>query len=230
LAGTTQNWTTGLVLRSTNYGATWTNRGGLGNERNIISFEYLPIDTYTGVVLAGTAGGAGGSGNIWRSTDLGLSWTNLGNSFGSVVTDVDFITYLGKGVTIASTYPNAHMLRSIDYGLTWSDLGKFGAGSTLSSGASAGDGVAVVGGGTYGHLWRTTDYGASWTDLGQQGAETIVRPTYTTGGLFLAGTYPNGKILRSTRYGLGENTTYTFTKVKKDHSLSATFVPMPPSR
>lgn len=225
LAGTTRNWTTGLLLRSTDYGATWTSRGNLGAERNIIALEYIRTGANRGVVLAGTAGV---TGNIWRSTDLGATWTNLGNRFGAIVSDVDFFTHLGNGIVIASTYPNGHMLRSLDYGLTWSDLGKFDAGDKLSAAASAGNGIAVVGGGTDGHLWRTTDYGATWTDLGRQGAESVMRPAYATNGLFLAGTYPNGQILRSTRYGLGRNTTYTFTNVQANHTLSGAFVPIPP--
>ena len=45
--------------------------------------------------------------------------------------------------------------------------------------------------------------GQAWTDLGQQVAETRIYSLIDLGsGIVLAGTYPNGKIFRSTDYGL----------------------------
>jgi photosystem II stability/assembly factor-like uncharacterized protein len=82
-------------LRSTDYGATWTNLGRQGTETQIISIENLG----GGVVAAG----CGINGHILRSTDNGLTWTNLGPQAGEF--DIDYITNLGNGIVMASTYP-----------------------------------------------------------------------------------------------------------------------------
>ena len=222
LAGTTEmiccySLNFAMILRSTDYGETWEEVLGLKQDLNFTTIEYLG----NGIVVAGTAGP---TGSIWRSTDYGFTWTNLGSQGGE--RDFDYITHLGKGIAIASTYPNGKMLRSTDYGLTWTDLGKFDEDKFMSQVASAGNGIAVAGTGSDGHIWRTTDYGATWTDLGQQGGEKNIQPVYIENGIFLAGTRPTGKILRSTDYGLGAVTTYTFTDIQEDHSLTASFIPV----
>jgi len=52
--------------------------------------------------------------------------------------------------------------------------------------------------------WAFRDVaGKKFEDLGQQGAEErILSLAYLVNGIALAGTYPNGKIFRSTDYGL----------------------------
>jgi len=140
---------------------------------------------------------------------------------------------MGNGITIASAYPDGKLLRSTNYGLTWTDLGIFD-GKIMNNVAHMGNGMGVVGGGSNGHMWKTIDYGATWMDLGQQGGEQWIESGYLESGIFLAGTGPiingtgpHGKILRSTAYGLGPSTTYTFSNVQAPHMITADYYLIP---
>lgn len=77
--------------------------------------------------------GTGGGGHVLRSTDSGLTWSDLGQQFSQLY----FYTMasLGGGVVLAGTLGAAgtgKLLRSIDYGATWSDVGwAFGASNVV---------------------------------------------------------------------------------------------------
>ncbi|GAI52066.1 unnamed protein product, partial [marine sediment metagenome] len=69
-----------------------------------------------GIVIFG-----GHDGHVFRSTDYGATWADLGeiyNGYGSCM------AYLGNGIVILGELWGAyHVWRSTDYGLSWTDLG-----------------------------------------------------------------------------------------------------------
>ena len=166
--------------------------------------------------------GTGTTGRIYKTTDYGLTWNSLGVALAGEA-DIDFLTYLRNNVVIGSTYPNSKVIRSTNGGTSWSDLGQFGTGTFMSNCATSGAGVAIICESNIGHCWQTVDYGANWLDLGRMGGQNIIRIAYLENGIYVGGTSPNGKVVRSTEYGLGDETSYTFTNVQDDHALTATY-------
>jgi len=181
----------GKILRSTDWGATWTATA------QQYSQTYLYSSTYcgNGICLVGSAP----DGKIIRSTDYGTTWSDLGTQYTS--TTIRSLVYLGNGICLAGTDPG-HVLRSTDYGVTWTDLGQQYSESSIFVIHYLGGGICLAGTGNLGHILRSTDYGATWSDLGQQYSETgIYNLSYLGNGICLAGTIAHGHILRSTDYG-----------------------------
>jgi len=177
----------GHVLRSINYGATWTDLG------QIIS-DVTPVSDIaycgSGVVVIG------GSNNkrIYRSVNYGATWTDLGDV---VSTGIFSMVYCGNGIVLAGDYDN-HIFRSTDYGLNWTDLGIIGN-AIIRCLVYCGDGIVVFGTDNK-HLFRSTDYGVTWSDLDEIATDHAFRLVYCGNGIVLFGD-ENTHIFRSTDYG-----------------------------
>ena len=91
------------ILRSTDYGQTWTDLGQQASQSTIYSLANLK----NGIAIAGT----GINGKILRSTDYGQTWTDLGQQASQFY--IYSLAYLGNGVAIAGTGSNAKILRSV---------------------------------------------------------------------------------------------------------------------
>jgi len=190
LAGT---YNSAYILRSTDYGATWSNLGQQIVVNFILSIAFLNY----GICLAGTSN----SGSILRSTDYGITWSDLGQQ--STETSIFVMFYLGNGICLAGTAPLGKILRSTDYGETWSNLGQQYSEVQIKSMCYLGSGICLAGTAPLGKILRSTDYGVTWTDLGQMYSEIIIASMcYLGNGICLAGTSSTGKILRSTDYGV----------------------------
>lgn len=123
LAGTSNN---GKIGRSTDYGLTWTDLGTIiAGETTIFSLAYLG----NGICLAGTYLG----GKIARSIDYGETWTpvkgyggeHITPPVGTIIAGEGYIlslAYLGNGICLAGTRPNAKIARSTDFGENWVEL------------------------------------------------------------------------------------------------------------
>jgi hypothetical protein len=166
-----------------------------GTQSNVKCFASLG----NGIVLAGTGNG----GHLWRSTNYGRSWTDLGSQFGADL--VICLMHLGNGIVIAGTGSvQGHLLRSTDYGQTWADLGQQFGQSNITCLAYCGNGIVLAGTQINGKTLRSTDYGATWTDLGDvtgAGQQIITALVYLGNGIVLSGTYNAAHIYRSTDYG-----------------------------
>jgi hypothetical protein len=108
LAGTSGG---GKILRSTDYGATWSDLGQQFSQTQIYSFAHLG----NGICLAGTGTG----GKVLRSTDYGATWTDLGTQFSQ--TEIYSLAYLGNGICLAGTGGGGKILRSTNLRLGSSD-------------------------------------------------------------------------------------------------------------
>jgi hypothetical protein len=186
----------------------WNLAQRLGTQASARAITYLG----NGRVLAGTSA----NGRIYRSSDHGASWANMGTMIADE-THIYSMCYCGNGIVIAGTRPTGKIGRSTDYGESWSDIGQLGAETYVMSLVYCGNGVVVAGTNPLGHIFRSTDYGATWAHLGQQFSETQVASLcYLGGGVVLGGTYGVGKIIRSTDSGLtwtDVNQNYQFTQV-----------------
>jgi len=100
--------------RSTDYGATW----GWQNLYASHVRSYCVEALGNNIVLAGV------SGHIYRSTNGGLSFSDMGQ-LGTEIA-VYKIVYFGSGVVLAGTYPTGQVWLSDDLGLTWSLVQQLG--------------------------------------------------------------------------------------------------------
>ncbi|ARA94718.1 hypothetical protein AWN76_017195 [Rhodothermaceae bacterium RA] len=181
----------GGVYLSTDGGQTWTMTSSLEAHPSVSTLVQDPNDRSvwyygTGEFLGGSAGGIQGSHlgqGIFKSTDGGLSWTQIPISglFGPQNDPVAFDDFFDivwslaihpqRSVIFAATYGG--ILRSTDGGSTWQQvLGRSQSPfSTATDVVIASDGAVYAtlsrnGGGfdEYG-VFRSTDHGVTWTDI-----------------------------------------------------------------
>lgn len=171
---------------STDKGATWTKQNIISSYQHRFSPQITLTNDDKIVILGGTAGGSKYLDDVWKSSNLGVTWVNqqvLGDfgtreNFGFVtLPDGDLVIVAGDGQeTSSGLYGDTW--KSSDGGATWvqmnnsyeesCDGGKwcvrsFGATVSLT------DGSIVTMGGWVGvdwdwsnDVWRSTDKGATW--------------------------------------------------------------------
>ena len=176
----------------------------------------------TGTAIGGIYSSTQVQGQIQRSTDKGLLWTDLGIILGSH--DIYCLEYLGNGICLAGNSPLAHILKSTDFGLTWVDKGELDIPgewegnplhAVVTDLAYCGNGICLAttyweefippsGAAWRGSIWRSTDYGDNWTKVfgileGTQYWYEAVH--YLENGICLVGGGRFGRVWRSTDYG-----------------------------
>src|SRR3972149_1127708 len=125
------------------------------NTQSMRSIKYIG----NGIILAGSYNGA----KIYRSTDYGITWTNLGRPPGINDFTVTSFTNCGSGIIIAGLENYGSLVRSTNNGLTWSRVGPIGH---FVGAVEYLDNGVVLAGTYYGRILRSTNYGANWSDLG----------------------------------------------------------------
>jgi len=103
------------IIRTINSGTTWTDLGGLG-----INGVHAFCGFGRGIVVcAADKGGGSPYATIFRSTDDGASWADLGNH-----TSAKFLCFAHLGGSRALTGKgDGHLWETDDDGATWSDIG-----------------------------------------------------------------------------------------------------------
>lgn len=164
----------------------------VGTDTDLIAF----IDLGDGRVLSGQAQ----SGNIMRSTDYGVTWTQV---YQNGVSVYGFASP-AAGVVVACGGNGGWIARSVDYGVTWTVLTATGNDSNMNV-VDCGGGVMLLShnkassSGT--EIYKSTDYGLTWV-LKQSFADTLITSlAYLGGGYAVFGTYNTGLVYRSTDYG-----------------------------
>jgi hypothetical protein len=159
-------FSTGL-LYSGDGGMNWTDRSPLtsGNPHMIEAIGQSPAD---GAVYAG------GQGRVFRSTDLGVSWTN--------VSSVDFVLFI-NGIDV---HPNGDVLvaheggvtngffKSTNNGSTWTRIWQSGTGNNIHVAPNG----SIFGIGS-GRIYRSDNNGTTWTELTNGIGSGVGRMTIT---------------------------------------------------
>jgi photosystem II stability/assembly factor-like uncharacterized protein len=177
---------TGLILRTTDYGSTWTElasgtNSGLGGVNAV-------APTHAFVV--------GGSGLILRTTDAGTSWTNLQRSFTSA--ELTCVKALDSDSAIICG-TNGVILGTTDRGRTWNPR-LSGSTNTIHSVSFSGTeiGTAVGDGGTIIH---SSDAGRTWLPQSSNTTEALLDVQLTSASTaYVVG--DSGTILHTTDAGL----------------------------
>lgn len=165
-------------------------------------------DLGSGIVIATTNAPIGQISHYYRSTDYGITWSDIGTFVkagrGAYLTDC------GGGVVVAGrTRVEAYVERSTDYGLTWSyikRLVRYLDGATV--GCYCGSNIVLLGADTGGWLrdrivYKSTDKGLTWDTGTAPTTDTMTAVKamiYLGSGIALAG-LENGEIARTTDAG-----------------------------
>lgn len=170
------------VYKTTNYGDTWTDLGQLSSATPVSPFArcYGLLVTAAGSILVADMANTGG--RIFRSTDGGASFTNLGTiGTGGIYR----FCSVGDGILCNDT--SGRIFKSTNDGATWTSKGQLVA-SALWAIVYVGNGVCLVASES-GQIWRSTDNGENWSsvitldggadDFGCIGS-TVIYCTYTS--------------------------------------------------
>lgn len=160
----------------------------LGGRTNALA--YTPGNS--NIIYAGAA-----SGGLWKSTDNGVNWTVLSNSWPAQTVNCILMLsaneiMVGLGDLHGNINYGAGIMRSTDGGATWNQIGAATLGSNIGvshlmevPGTSGNTLLATTSGGPafYGGIYRSTDRGVTWTRV-----ENTGNLTWTGLSMSIAGT------------------------------------------
>jgi photosystem II stability/assembly factor-like uncharacterized protein len=164
-------------------------------------------DLGNGVIVAGSRDLK--PGHLFRSTDCGETWTDLGNLLGedAYAGSVTCVASGGDGVAYVLT-GDAHVWKSLDWGVTWTPLGQM-SNMPRHKSYQHSYSITVLPSGTVlvsntnptgGHVFRSEDGGGSWRDLGPISPMALYRFEKMKHGVLVNGWA--GRVYRSTDDGL----------------------------
>jgi hypothetical protein len=147
----------GTIFRSSNAGSTFSSIGisGLLDPRSVAmssSGQYQLIVDW---------GNGNNYGWVYRSTNYGVDWTQLGNSPGYKAWYGAAISTSGQYQTVVGDINTGRIVVSNNYGVSWSNKN---AGSWRTIAMSA-DGQYQLAGGFLEYLTLSTNYGSTWSSI-----------------------------------------------------------------
>lgn len=147
------------IYRTTDYGANWTNLGSVSNNTpfNALYQRSYGLEASGNTVLVSDT--AGGGGHIFRSTDSGENWTDLGTHTTSALYNFERVS---NGLLVMSW--DGTIMKSTDDGATWISKGTYGSSPMYAHRYIGNDTVLTASGA--GVIYRSTDNGDSWTQVG----------------------------------------------------------------
>jgi hypothetical protein len=162
---------TGL-LRTTD-GTTWTAITGGGT---LLGFNISGVAPRGNTIIISVNDGPFANRGVWRSTDVGVTWTQISGAVGSGLPAGRAYDLASDPSNTATLYTNAGgngIYRSNDTGATWTLVSNPAMNALIGSannieiavGTSNNVSVAIVNGGRLSGLFRSGDGGTTWTAL-----------------------------------------------------------------
>ncbi|MBI5726823.1 MAG: hypothetical protein HY965_03150, partial [Ignavibacteriales bacterium] len=149
------------IRASTDDGVTWTGRNsGITGDTN--NFYFSAIIAKGNTLFATGSTGNSSSPKVFKSTDLGLNWSNAGGTLSSSGTEL----YLHQGNDIYLGTNNQGTYRTTDDGQAWAKVDSLKGNPYIISFTSYGD--TILAGGNSGlfagngGVYRSVDHGANW--------------------------------------------------------------------
>ncbi len=193
-----------IIMRSTNFGASWDTVVGSVNSAFVANIGE-GIAFYVDTV----------DGKVYRSTDYGLNWNQVGIMTGMSTWSAS--AFIGLEDTKTLLFANGvYVQRSTDQGASWDKTLMISPtfGTRLFDVHYLGDGgVIASGGGTYPVIYKSSDWGRTWRlvqNLDTTGTNTtVVRVTSLTNGVIIGGVGTNTDLIFATpEITRAYNTTY----------------------
>jgi photosystem II stability/assembly factor-like uncharacterized protein len=186
--------------RSTDFGQTWSNFTPLSNAIRKVCYIGNGGVAGKGIIIA-----SGINGQIFRSTDFGVSWPTVKTATG-LNPECRGICYLGGGIVLVGGGVNSQgvVWRSTDYGATWTRIDPTtpgGNNSVFFDLAYLGNGIVVSVNETSGYFYRSTDYGVTWARGTFPGSHQGYSIEYAGDGTLVVGG-ENSHVLKSFDKGL----------------------------
>ncbi|HAM98127.1 MAG TPA: hypothetical protein DCQ26_05915 [Marinilabiliales bacterium] len=186
-------------------GTTW-NSSLLPDEYRLTNFDSPNHDEY--FAAAYLIKNSQGFGNIYKSTDQGITWQRVAGSLplnGLYFPSISFADSVTGYISYLENNVNK-FYKSTDAGQNWFKLSAKGISDYVASmlWISADTGFAAVPNGTFG-IYKTVDGGLNWLKVSENGARILT--TYKTG--HIAALNPQSNFFQETT-DLGENWTYYY--------------------
>jgi hypothetical protein len=215
------NYTLNDVWRSTDMGATWTQMtaSAEGGERQNHTSVVL---TDGSIVLMGgyKINSVGGYADVWRSTDMGATWTQMTASaeWGGR-SDHTSVALADGSIILMGGFDSNNVWRSTDQGATWTQMtasAEWGRRDGHTSVVLPDESIVLVGGvgdeGNWFDAWRSTDQGATWTIMA--GTPWAARESHTSvalpdGSIILMGGETEGNSLNDVWRSIDMGATWT---------------------
>jgi ligand-binding sensor domain-containing protein len=152
----------------------------------------LAIDS-AGTIYAGTLGK-----NMFKSTNKGISWTEINDKNGLTDTSVNTLAIDSAGVIYAGT-ENSGVFKSTDKGISWTEINNGLKNKNIFSLAIDSTGTIYVGT-QHAGIFKSTNKGTSWTEINNGLTDTRVYALAidSTGTIYAAA---GGSIFKSTDKG-----------------------------
>ncbi len=181
---------------------TWTEQTGSGN-RLWYSIAASSDNTKLVAVTSSTTGGE--KGDIYTSTDSGVTWTsrNKLSYWSSVASSSDGIKLVAVSQGEGASSTGAQIYTSTDSGATWTARESNRVWRSVAS-SSDGTKLAAV---AHGYIYTSTDSGATWTEQTSSGSRYWYSISSSSDGIKLVAatqqsTSSNGQIYTSTDSGV----------------------------
>ncbi|XOU93978.1 MAG: Ig-like domain-containing protein [Candidatus Kerfeldbacteria bacterium] len=159
------------------------------------------------------------NGGIFKSTDGGANWNNIGNLAGA--NEVYSLLETG-GAIYAGTTPNSVVFKSTNGGANWNITGNLAGAITVYSLLETG-GAIYAGTSPNSVVFKSTNGGTDWNIAGNiTGASGGAHSLLETGGAIYVGTGVNGGIFKSTDGGANWNITGNLAGANTIYSLLET--------
>ena len=183
---------------STDSGLTWIKNTGTGG-----GYAWTGVTSSSdGTKVSGCerASNIAGGGDIWTTTDSGVSWQS------PLVTNAQTwsgITSSSDGTKLAAVVDGGNIWTSTDSGLTWTSRATAQAWSGIASSADGTKLAACVSSTPAGYIWMSTDSGLTWIkNTGTGGGYAWTGVTSSSDGTKVAGCVNNGYIWTTTDSGV----------------------------
>ena len=191
----------GIVLKTTNGGNTWTQAATIN-----FSIQSIFCTDAQNCFIAGSGSPGSGAGRtIAKTTDGGSTWANVYTDPGNVgrltcVFFVDNITGFAVAETFGISGTNGIILRTTDGGTTWTDVSPSIVNASYFSIFFTDANTGYVGGwdGSFDFVVKTTDGGTTWSENTAAG---FFSSMYFTGGSTGYGVGYNGNVKSTTDAG-----------------------------
>ena len=150
----------GGILKSTDYGSTWTNMSNSLSRLGVSSIVVHPDDPNTIYIGTGDRDGGDAPGRgVWKSSNGGNSWTSWNNGMGNRTVYEIIMHPANPDTMIAST--SGRIYRTLDGGLNWNLVSTDGSFKDIAF-HPTNPNIIYAAGNTY---YRSVDLGLSWTKI-----------------------------------------------------------------